>query len=165
MLCSNPDITITKANSYQRLIMHGLFVEKYSLNHKLLSRQLAEHILSHSTHRKIAVVTDRPAALLASTRKQWLRLIRLVERERSSTLNTARKERLEMQIAWMRQLKFTSKMPKDLLEADVTFATADDFVCTPPDCRIVYVTYSFEREKLHILTSWMPRNGVVVIYG
>lgn len=145
--------------------MHGLFIEKYSLNHKLLSRQLAEHILSHSTQRKMAVVTDRPAALLGSTRKQWLRLIGLVERERSSALNTARKERLEIQIAWMRQLRFTAKPPEDILEADITFATADDFAHTPPDCRIVYITYSFECEKLHMLTSWMPRNGVVVIYG
>jgi len=145
--------------------MHGLFIEKYSLNHKPLSQQLAEHIVAHGPQGKVAVVTDRPATLLASTRKQWLRIIRLTERERSSTLNADRKQQLEIQIEWMRQLKFTSKAPEDLLEADVTFATADDFVRTPPDCWIVYITYIFEREKLHMLTSWMPRNGVVVIYG
>jgi hypothetical protein len=145
--------------------MHGLFAEKYSLNHRLLSRQLAEHIVAHGTQGKMAVVTDKPIALLSSVRKQWLRLIRLTECERSSTLNSARKEQLEIHLEWMRQLKFTSKTPEDLLEANVTFATADDFVCTPPDCRIVYITYSFERARLHMLTSWMPRNGVVVIYG
>ena len=52
----------------------------------------------------------------------------------------------------------------DLLDADITFATADDFVRSPPDCQVVYITYDFEREKLHMLTSWMPRNGVVVMY-
>lgn len=145
--------------------MHGLFIEKYSLNHKPLSQQLAEHIAAHGPQGKTAVVTDRPITLLASVRKQWLRLIRLTECERSSTLNPTRKEHLEVHLEWMRQLKFTSKTPEDLLEADVTFATADDFVHTPPDCRMVYVTYTFEREKLHMLTSWMPRNGVVVIYG
>lgn len=145
--------------------MHGLFVEKYSLNHKLLSQQLAEHIVSHGTQGKIVVVTNRPITLLASVRKQRLRLIRLTECERSSTLNPTRKEHLEVQLEWMRQLRFTAKAPEGMLEADVTFATADDFVRTPPDCRIVYITYTFEREKLHMLTSWMPRNGVVVIYG
>ena len=65
----------------------------------------------------------------------------------------------------MRQLKFTAQAPEDMLEADITLATADDFVRNPPDCRMVYITYDFEREKLHMLTSWMPRNGVVVIYG
>lgn len=145
--------------------MHGLFVEKYSLNHKPLSQQLAGHIATHGPQGKMAVVTDRPIALLASSRKRWLRLIRLVERERSSTLNPARKEQLEIQLEWMRQLRFTAKPPGDMLEADVTFATTDDFVRTPPDCRMIYITYNFEREKLHMLTSWMPKNGVVVIYG
>jgi len=137
----------------------------YSLERGGLSRQLAVHIASHASQGKVAVVTDKPVTLLASTRKQWLRLIRLTERERASTLNVARKEQLGMHLEWMRQLRFTAKAPIDLLEADVTFATADDFVRNPPDCRIVYVAYSFEREKLHMLTSWMPRNGVAVIYG
>jgi hypothetical protein len=145
--------------------MHSLFIERYSLNRKPLSQQLAGHIVAHGLQGKVAVVADRPVALLASVRKQWLRLIRLTERERSSTLNLARKEHLEMQLGWMRQLRFTAKPPQDMLEADITFATADDFVRTPPDCRMVYITYSFEREKLHLLTSWMPRNGVAVIYG
>lgn len=145
--------------------MHGLFIEEYSLNNKPLSQQLAEHIAAHGPQRRVAVVTDKPITLLASVRKQWLRLIRLTENERSSTLNTVRKEYLEMQLEWMRQLSFTAKAPDDMLEADVTFATADDFVRNPPDCWMVYVTYNFEREKLHMLTSWMPRNGVVVIYG
>lgn len=144
--------------------MHGLLTEQYSLEGKILSRQLAMHIAAHGLQGKVAVVASMPVILLASTRKQWLRLTRLTERERSSTLNPVRKEQLEMDLAWMRQLKFSAKAPRDVLEADVTFATAEDFVRTPPDCRIVYVTYSFEREKLHILTSWVPRNGVVVLY-
>lgn len=69
-----------------------------------------------------------------------------------------------MRVEWMRQLSFTTKPPEDILEADVTFATADDFMRNPPDCQTVYITYNFEREKLHILTSWMPRNSVVVLY-
>jgi hypothetical protein len=145
--------------------MHGLLVESYSLEGGGLSRQLAVHIASHSSQGKVAVVTDKPVTLLASTRKQWLRLIRLTENERSSTLNVVRKEQLEIHLEWMRQLRFTAKPPEDLLEVDITFATADDFVRTPPDCRMIYITYNFEREKLHMLTSWMPRNGVVVIYG
>ncbi|HKR82433.1 MAG TPA: hypothetical protein VJR27_05565 [Candidatus Saccharimonadales bacterium] len=145
--------------------MHGLFIEKYALHHKTLSQQLAQHIAAHGPQGKVAVVTDRPIALLSSIRKQWLRLIRLTERARSSTINPIRKEQLEVHLEWMRQLSFTAKAPDDLLEADITFATADDFVRVPPDCRIIYITYGFEREKLHMLTSWMPRNGVVVLYG
>lgn len=144
--------------------MYGLLTERYALEGRTLSRQLALHIAAHALQGKIAVVTDKPIALLASTRKQWLKLIRLTENERSSTLNPARKEQLEMHLEWMRQLRFSSKVPEDVLVADVTFATAEDFVSNPPDCQMAYVTYDFEREKLHILTSWMPRNGAVMIY-
>lgn len=144
--------------------MHGLFIEKHSLHDHPLSWHLARHICSHGPQGKIAVVTDKPEPLLAATRKQWLKLIRQTQNERSGTINPRRADILTEQILWMQSLSFTSKAPDDILEADITFATADDFVRVPPVCRCVYVTYTFEREKLHMLTSWMPRNSLVVIY-
>lgn len=85
-------------------------------------------------------------------------------RERASTLNTSHILELNHIIARMQSLQFTVVAPDDLLDADVTFATAEDFVSTPPVCPTVYITYGFEREKVHMLTSWIPRNGVVVVY-
>src|SRR2546430_9590309 len=145
--------------------MYGLFVEKHTLEGRPLSWHIARHICSHGSCGKIAVVTDSPEALLAATRKQWLKLLRRTQSERSSTLNPTRIDTLTGQILWMQGLSFTSKAPDDLLEADVTFATADDFVHAPPVCQCVYVTYNFEREKLYMLTAWMPRNSVLVLYG
>lgn len=144
--------------------MHGLFIEKYQLEGGSLSRHLTRHICSHSQNGKIAIVTDKPKALLPAVRKQWFRLLRQAQNERAGALNPTRVDMLTQQILWMQELSFTCKLSDDLLEADVTFATADDFVRTPPICRCVYVTYSFEREKLHMLTAWMARNSSVVIY-
>lgn len=143
--------------------MHGLFIENHSLEGKPLSWYIARHICAHGQNGKIAVVANRPEALLAATRKQWLLLLRRNKNERSSTLNPARKHMLNERILWMQNLSFTCKPPDDLLEADITFATADDFVRIPPVCGRVYVTYDFEREKLHMLIAWMPRNSLVVI--
>jgi len=144
--------------------MYELFTEKYSLQDKSLSWNLARHICSHGLQGKIAVVSDRPDALLAAMRKQWLKLIRQAENERSGTINPIRADILMKKILWMQGLSSTSKAPQDQLEADITFATADDFVRVPPVCRCVYVTYNFEREKLYMLTAWMPRTSLVVIY-
>lgn len=130
-----------------------------------LSRDLAEQICEGSMQGKAAIVTNRPIVLLSATRKQWLKLIRRAQRERSSTLNTLKIASLTQQIAWMQSLRFTAIPPDDLLEADLTFATAEDFVRIPPVCRTIYVTYGFEKEKLHMLTSWMPKGGLVVMYG
>ena len=144
--------------------MHDLFVERHSLEGRPLSWHLARHISAHGPQGKIAVATDKPETLLSATRKQWSKLLRQIQNERSGTLNPARVDMLMGQILWMQGLSFTSKAPDDLLEADVTFATADDFVSVPPVCHCVYVTYAFEREKLHMLTAWMPRNSLVVMY-
>jgi hypothetical protein len=144
--------------------MHDLFVEKHSFGGRPLSWHLARHIYSHGPQGKIAVVTDSPEALLAATRKQWHKLLRQTQNERSSTLNPTRIDMLTGQILWMQGLSFTSKAPDDLLEADITFATVDDFVHVPPVCQCIYVTYNFEREKLYMLTAWMPRNSLVVVY-
>lgn len=143
--------------------MHGLFVERYLLEGKSLSWHIALHICAHGQSGKIAVVANRPEVLLATTRKQWLLLLRRSKNERSGTLSPARKHMLDERILWMENLSFTCKPPDDLLEADITFATADDFVRIPPVCGRVYVTYEFEREKLYMLTAWMPRNSLVVV--
>ena len=129
-----------------------------------LSRDLAEEIRERGVFGKIAVVTDKSIVLLSATRKQWLKLARRTRRDRSSTLNTMKVAMLTQQIAWMQSLRFTATAPTDLLEANITFATAEDFARVPPVCRTVYITYDFEKEKLHMLTSWMPKGGLVVVY-
>lgn len=130
-----------------------------------LSKDLAKQICERGQQGRVVVVTDKPIVLLSATKKQWLVLIRRVQRDRASTLDTIKIGELTQKIAWMQSLSFTAATPDDLLEADVTFATAEDFVQTPPVCETVYITYKFEPEKLHMLTSWMPKGGLVIIYG
>jgi hypothetical protein len=144
--------------------MHHLTTEYPSLTGSM-SRDLALRINADYLLGRVAIVTDRPTALLAATRKQWVKIIRDMQRERSSTLSPVKITELNERIAWMQKLTFSARPPKDVLEVDVTFATAEDFVRIPPVCRTVYVCYKFEREKLHMLTSWMPVNGLVVIYA
>lgn len=142
--------------------MHGLCIEQRSLNgHGSLSWDLAHHMFARAQCGKIAIVTDKPKELLSATRKQWMRIYRQGLNEQASSLNTPRV--LEL-IHILANMQFSAKSPDDLLEADVTFATADEFVKIPPVCPTVYITYEFEREKLHMLTSWLPRDAVVVLY-
>lgn len=129
-----------------------------------LAKDLADEILERGPYGKIAVVTDNPVILLSATKKQWLKLARRKQKERASTLNSLKVSELTQQISWMQSLRFSAKAPDDLLEAQVTFATAEDFVRVPPECRTVYVAYRFEEAKLHMLTSWMSKGGLVVIY-
>jgi hypothetical protein len=144
--------------------MHGLRVEPLAPR-KGMSYDLACHISNKSLPGKIVVVADKPHNLLSSTRKQWLKLIRKTEIERARTLDAERIHDLSNQLRWMKGLRFTTRPPTDFLEADITFATADHLVLHAPDCVNIYFTCDTPRESLHIITSWMPRRGLVVIYG
>ncbi|MGD8373533.1 MAG: hypothetical protein PVI21_01600 [Candidatus Woesebacteria bacterium] len=144
--------------------MHGLRVERRSLEDRSLSRLVADEILGNVGRGKTVVVTDSPAGLLAATKKRWLKIIRRVECERSSTLNAARIAEYSQKITQMRRLHFSVAPLQDILTVDVTFATAESLVQMPPTCAMLLVTYEFEREKLYMMTAWMSRNGLVVIY-
>ncbi len=145
--------------------MNNLREQHIALGGQSLSWLLARHIYTIGHGGRIAIVTDRPSALLSSTRKQWLRLLRRMQCKRSSTIVNSRKKELDDRMLWMKQVTFASRVPDDFLEADVTFATAGDFVRMPPMCQYVFITCDVEPVRLHMLTSWLPENAEVVIYG
>jgi hypothetical protein len=147
--------------------VYGLSTEYRLLGAVPLSRDLAFHICRQSLYGKVTVVTDKPYALLASVRKQWLRLIRKMQVERARMLNAERIQTLASDLARMQTVTFSSTVPQgigDALLAHVTFMDADQCMRFAPICRTMYITYTFPREQLHMMTSWMPRNGLVVIY-
>ncbi len=145
--------------------MRGLYVEKRDLNGKTsLSWDLAHHMYTRLLRGKIAVVTEDPASLMPAVKKQWMKVMRQVQRQRAATLDPTQILELSNKIAHMQSIHFTARPPVDLLEADANFATADQFVQVPPMCHTLYVTYDAERKKLHMLTSWMPKNALVVLY-
>lgn len=144
--------------------MHGIKVEHRCLSEEPLSQDLARDLYKRLPYGKAVVVTDRPIGMLSPFKKQWVRIIRKVQIERARTLNAARILELTEQIERMRSLKFVAKAPEDCLAADVTFATVNDFITYAPDCATMYVTCKIPREKLHAITSWMPQNGLVIIY-
>lgn len=145
--------------------MYALYTERREINGKsLLSWDVARHIYMRASREKVIVVTEKPVELLSATRRQWFKLMRYVMRQRSSTLSATRSLELTGQIGFMQNLQFSAKRPKECLGADITFATVDDLIKVAPICGTAYITHDISSEKLHMLTSWMPEGGVVVIY-
>jgi hypothetical protein len=146
--------------------MYALYTEERSINGKsLLSWDLAHHLYLRSTRDKVIVATDKPKDLLSATRRQWFRLMRQAMRQRSSTLDAVRSLELTNQIAYMQNLRFSAKRPGAYLDADVTFAAVDDLIKATPICRTAYITYEIGKEEQHMLTSWIPEGGLVIIYA
>lgn len=150
-------------SNFSKMHASGLIVEHRHPS-VALSVDLARHISQRCIYGKIAVVTSHPQALLSSVRKQWLRLIRLAQRERSSTLDHQRRDSLSEAIHNMRAISFTAKDPADEPLAYVSFATVEQFIATPPQCATLYITEPISKLSQHMLVSWMPRSGRVVVY-
>jgi hypothetical protein len=148
---------------FSKMRSSGLLVE-YRHPSAALSKDLAAHIASRYAEGKIAVVTSHPHALIGAVRKQWLRLIRLAQRDRSSTLNPLRKDNLDKAIHGMRSVGFTIKSPEDEPLARVSFATVEQLVANPPSCATLYITEPVGKLNRHMLATWMPPGGVVVVY-
>lgn len=129
-----------------------------------LSVDLAKHISKRCVNGRIAVVASNPQALMSSVRKQWLGLIRLMQREQARTLNRQRKDDLDEVIRNVRMVSFTAKDPADEPLAHVSFATVEQFIASPPECRTLYIAEPIPKLSQHMIVGWMPRSGRVVIY-
>lgn len=114
----------------------------YIKNYSRIAEYLAQSIASHWRTGKIAVVTSNPKVLMQSTKKKWAEL--------NETTGVS--------------ISFTAAVPQDLLDANVTFATLEDFLLAPPSCQILYITQPVERQDLYMLTGWIPRHGRVILY-
>lgn len=144
--------------------MNGLYIEHRLKGSSTISEDLAKHLYARTLQGNAAVVTDNPVAMLSSVRKQWLKIERHLRRERSSTLNANKILELTHQITRMQTIRFTARLPRDDPMGDVLFATIQDFVGWPPECRTLYVTCPVTNEQLHLVTSWMREGGLVVAY-
>lgn len=145
--------------------MHGFYIEKRHLTPGIsLSQDLAQHIFIRGARGAVVVVSDQPQDLASTTKKQWNSLIRLVRRERSSTLKATRIRELSNQIEWMQRVRFTAKHQDNLADSIVIFATIDRLLPQPPNCSTLYLTTLVEVGNFHLLTSWLPNYSVVVLY-
>jgi hypothetical protein len=145
--------------------MHGFYTEHRELPAgSSLSHDLAQHIYMRSAKGSVVVLTDRPHDLAAITKKQWNILIRHVQRERASTLKAARIAELSNQVAWMQDLKFIIKLPKELIDNSIVFASQEEMTTRPPVCSVLYVTKSLGNEVFGSISKNLPIDSIVIIY-
>ncbi len=148
---------------FTKMRTNGLTVE-HRHSGVALSVDLASHISRRCFKGTVAIVASHPQALMSSVRKQWLRLIRLAQREKAGTLNRQHKDKLDETIRVMQTVSFTAKDPADEPLAYVSFATAEQFIAVAPICVTLYITAPVTKLDQHMLASWMRPGGVVVIY-
>ena len=143
--------------------MRSLYIEERHLVGGAVSREIAYHLYARQLRGKAIIVTDTPIPTLAAVRKQWVKLTRRAQRERSSTLNAIHLIEIGKQIARMQSMQFVAKSQLEAPEADVFFVKLDKLLTMPPIGHTLYVTCEVTDEILNSLTSSMPHGALVVL--
>jgi hypothetical protein len=145
--------------------MNGLNVEERTLgSNTSLSFDIAKHLSERLGQGASVVVSKQPVALLASVRKQWLRVLRQAEKHRASTTTATKIAAFSKKIGLMQQADFQATSPLEALGVDVLFATAEQLLEFAPSCRVMYIATPTDNETLHKITSFMSGGGLVVVY-
>jgi hypothetical protein len=145
--------------------MRDLIREEYSFGANPGAKDLARHLYTRMNCGKAVIVASNSNILLPSLRKQWLKLMRKVQKERASTLNAGRICELSEVVIRMQNLRFSTSWPPDGYKpADVYITTVDELLRWAPEaeCRTIYTTCETKLEELYKITAWMPKGALVV---
>lgn len=129
-----------------------------------LAADLARHLYTRQYLGKTIVVCEGPLGVVSSARKQWLKLARTLQRQRSSTLNADKILKYTHGIAHMQRLRFSSKPPLEQPGADVFFMTSDNLENIPAQCLTLYLISQVSTEQLTLVCEQLPADALVVDY-
>jgi hypothetical protein len=129
---------------------------------KKLTLDLARHLPRRAAVGPIAIITDRPTVLLSVLKKRWTILIREVQRQYSSTLQTGKKEGLRRELIRLQNYQF-AVASKRQFDSDIVVMTVDDVLPDDMFCTI-YLTIPLSYERLLPVTEHLPMGGFLVTY-
>ena len=144
--------------------MQQLLVEQRGLLNRALTWDLAHHLYTRQFQGTIIVVTDRPSVMLATLSKQWQKVIREVQRERSSTLRASRIRELTFELMHMQQLRMTIEIPAGLSSSMVHIVSTEQILAEMPPCQTIYFTCNIDKASIDRITQNMPDRALVVRY-
>ncbi len=128
-----------------------------------LAADVAKHLQARQHLGKTMVICEKPANLMASVRKQWLKLARQLQRERSSTINAEKILRLTAAITHMHHMRFTAKSPYQQPNAHVYFVNPAVDIA-PDKLYSLYITEVTPKQTQDMLFKQLPNEALVIDY-
>lgn len=145
--------------------MNSLRVEVRKIESSVpLSIDIANQLAERLPLGQSVIVAKRPRLLLAPIRKRWAALLRQQEKQRSSSLDAAKILELTKNIARLQTANFSLSPIAEDMWADVIINTPENLLECTPGCTSMYVATPLDKEVLYKITSFMPQDGLVVIY-
>lgn len=145
--------------------MAGCYVEERRVpKTSTLSWDLTHHLFTRQLRGIILVLAKNPHGLLPAITKQWYKVIRQAERERSSTLSVDRVMEFTHQINNMQRLRFLVDPLELSDEDDVLFVSPTELHQIPATCHTVYLTSKLSEKDFATLLEKMPPHSLLVRY-
>lgn len=129
-----------------------------------IAADLMRHLHTRQHLGKAVIVCDQPSALLAASRKQWLKLTRNIQKQRSSTLNADKILKYTHTVTHMQHMRFTYKDPLHDPDADIYFLSPAQCATVPAHCFSLYVTADLDKSTAQSIVGQMPSEALIIDY-
>ncbi len=126
---------------------------------------LMRHIHARQHLGKAVVLCEEPEAMMGLAEKQWRKLSRVLQRQRTFTTNAVEILKYTYTITQMQHASFTTESVHDNPEAKVYFASADRMPRLSADCLSLYMTASVEASIVDRLVVQLPNLCLLVDYS
>jgi hypothetical protein len=129
-----------------------------------VAADMMRHLHTRQHIGRAVVICDQPAALHAAARKQWLKLSRVIQKQRASTLNADKILKYTHTITHMQHMRFTTKTPLDDPEADIYFLDENNCKIMPLHCYSLYFTAALPEHALANIIEQLPVEALIIDY-
>lgn len=129
-----------------------------------VAADIMRHLHARQHLGKAVIICDQPIPILAAARKQWLKLTRTIQRQRSSTLNADKILKYTHTITHMQHLRFTHKKPLDDPEADIYFIEPGECDLMPAHCYTIYMMTGLDAQTIRPVIEQIPSEALIVDY-
>ncbi|HEU5187558.1 MAG TPA: hypothetical protein VFT87_03575 [Candidatus Saccharimonadales bacterium] len=120
------------------------------------------HLLTRSLAGRSVIVADRPIEFLSTLRKQWKKMSKRLQIERSMTLDTPKRSGLDDALLRVFSLTFTAATKRPY--ADVLLITPDNIDSLPINIMTVYLCCANSDVQMSAVLEVLGNNAVIVDY-
>jgi hypothetical protein len=129
-----------------------------------IAADIMRHFYARQHLGKAVIICSQPAGLLAASRRQWLKMSRALQKQRSSTLNADKILKYTHAITQMQHVHFSSKTPLEEPEADIYFLDETQCDTMPVRCYSVYTSLAVHRPVAKEIIGQLPSEALVIDY-
>jgi hypothetical protein len=125
---------------------------------------MMRHLRTRQHLGKAIVLCERPDLMLATARKQWMKLSRTIQKQRAMTLNADKILKYTHTIIHMQNMRFTTAPPLQDPAGDVYFTSPSELKLAPVDCLTAYIHHDVSSAQAATLIGQLPSSALVVDY-